>query len=108
MFWTIVIEILILWGCYAGYMAVLVHRRGPIGGIFFYPQAMIDRVKTLGLITEAEFRSRKRFAFSLLTAWILVIPGVMIPLMLALMPTRVGGSGNWAGVVMFLGLLFLF
>ena len=25
----------------------------------------------------------------------------------ALMPTRVGGSGNWAGAVMFLGLSFL-
>jgi len=32
----------------------------------------------------------------------------ILPLMLALMPTRVGGSGNWAGAVMFLGLLFLF
>lgn len=66
MFWTIVMEILILWVCYAAYMAVLVHRRGPIGGIFFYPQVMIDRVKALGLITEAEFRSRKRFALTLL------------------------------------------
>ena len=35
MFWTIVTEILILWGCYAAYMAVLVHKRGPIGGLFF-------------------------------------------------------------------------
>jgi hypothetical protein len=34
----IIIEILILWVCYAAYMAVLVRRRGPIGGIFFYPQ----------------------------------------------------------------------
>ena len=78
MFWTIVIEILILWGCYAAYMAVLVHRHGPIGGIFFYPQGVIDRVKALGLITEAGFRRRKRFAFGLLIAWMLVIPGVMI------------------------------
>ena len=29
-------------------------------------------------------------------------------LMLALMPTRVGGSGNWAGALMFLGLLIVF
>lgn len=28
-------------------------------------------------------------------------------LMLVLMPTRVGGSGNWAGAIMFLGLVFL-
>ena len=31
----------------------------------------------------------------------------ILPLMLALMPTRVGGSGNWAGAIMFLGLMFL-
>ena len=64
MFGRIILEILILWVCYAAYMAVLVHKRGPVGGIFFYPQAMIDRVKALGLITEAEFRKRKRFARS--------------------------------------------
>ena len=78
MFGRIILEILILWVCYAVYMAVLVRRRGPIGGIFFYPQVMIGRVKTLGLITEEEFRNRKRFAFILLIAWMLVIPGVMI------------------------------
>ena len=78
MFWTIAFEILFLWVCYAAYMAVLVHKRGPVGGLFFYPQVMIDRVKSLGLITEAEFRKRKRFAYILLIAWMLVIPGVMI------------------------------
>ena len=31
----------------------------------------------------------------------------ILPLMLALTPTRVGGAGNWAGALMFLGLLFL-
>ena len=78
MFWTIAYEILFLWVCYAVYMAVLVHKRGPVGGIFFYPQAMIDRVIALGLITKEEFRKRKRFAYILLIAWMLVIPGVMI------------------------------
>ena len=69
MFWTIAYEILFLWVCYAAYMAVLVHKRGPVGGIFFYPQAMIDRVIALGLITEEEFRKRRRFAYILLIAW---------------------------------------
>ena len=78
MLWTIALEIVFLWVCYAAYMAMLVHKRGPIGGIFFYPQVMIDRVKALGLITEAEFRKRKRFACALLIAWMLVIPGIMI------------------------------
>ena len=31
----------------------------------------------------------------------------VVPLMLLLFPTRVGGSGNWAGAIMFIGLLFL-
>ena len=31
----------------------------------------------------------------------------VLPLMLALFPLRVGGAGNWAGAIMFLGLLFL-
>ena len=31
----------------------------------------------------------------------------ILPLMLALLPTRVGDSGNWAGAVMFIGLSFL-
>ena len=31
----------------------------------------------------------------------------ILPLMIILMPTRIGGSGNWAGAIMFLGLLFL-
>ncbi len=44
---------------------VLVHKRGPVGGIFFYPQAMIDRVKALGMINDEEFRNRKRFAYIL-------------------------------------------
>ena len=31
----------------------------------------------------------------------------ILPLMLALFPLRVGGAGNWAGVIMFVGLFFL-
>ena len=31
----------------------------------------------------------------------------ILPLMLVLFPTRLGGAGNWAGAVMFLGLFFL-
>ena len=56
----ILIEILILWVCYALYMAILVHRRGPIGGIFFYPKAMQDRAVELGLISDQELRSRRK------------------------------------------------
>ena len=31
----------------------------------------------------------------------------VLPLMILLFPTRIGGSGNWAGTIMFIGLLLL-
>ena len=74
----IFIEILLLWVCYAFYMAVLVHRRGPVGGIFFYPKVMQERVVQLGLITVEELKSRRRFAYILLLAWMILIPLAMV------------------------------
>ena len=52
----LIIEILILWIIYALYMAILVHKRGPLGGIFFYPKVMQERVIEIGLMTEREFQ----------------------------------------------------
>ncbi len=40
-----------------------------------------------------------------LPAWACIFN--VLPLMLILFPTRVGGSGNWAGAIMFISLLFL-
>lgn len=40
-----------------------------------------------------------------LPAWACIFN--VVPLMLILFPTHIGGSGNWAGAIMFLGLLFL-
>lgn len=40
-----------------------------------------------------------------LPAWACIFN--VVPLMLLLFPTRIGGSGNWAGAIMFIGLLFL-
>ena len=74
----IVIEILMLWVCYAIYMVILVHGRGPIGGIFFYPKAVQVRVIEMGLMTEQELKSRRRMAFALLCALMLLIPGIMV------------------------------
>ena len=74
----LLIEILILWACYALYMAILVHKRGPIGGIFFYPKAVRERAVELGLITDDELRRRRRFAFILLVAWMVLVPLVMV------------------------------
>ena len=52
----LIIEILILWIIYALYMAVLVHKRGPLGGIFFYPKVVQERVIEIGLMTERELK----------------------------------------------------
>ncbi len=40
-----------------------------------------------------------------LPAWACVIN--ILPIMLVLFPTRIGGAGNWAGAIMFISLLFL-
>lgn len=74
----IIVEILILWVCYALYMAILVHKRGPIGGIFFYPKGMQERTIELGLITPEELKRRRTFAYVLLLAWMLLVPMVMV------------------------------
>ena len=72
------IEILLLWVWFALYMEIIVRKRGPVGGIFFYPKVMQERVKELELITDEELRRRKKFAYILLIAGDIIIPLVMI------------------------------
>lgn len=74
----LLIEILLLWVWFALYMEIIVRKRGPVGGIFFYPKVMQERVKELGLITEEELRRRKNFAYILLIVGDIIIPLVMI------------------------------
>jgi len=78
MVWQLLAEIPILWICYALYMAILVHRRGPIGGIFFYPKVMQERVIELGLITAEVLKRRRNYACVLLLTWMILVPLVMI------------------------------
>jgi hypothetical protein len=78
MVWKIILEILILWVCYALYMAILVHKRGPVGGIFFYPKGMQERVIELGLITPDELKRRRSFVYTLILVWMILVPLVMI------------------------------
>ena len=93
------IEILILWICHAAYMAILVHKRGPLGGIFFYPKAMQDRVIELGLITADELKRRRTFAYILLLAWMLLVPLAMVVL--------VNGARSWWDCALQFYVLFL-
>ncbi|WP_292215311.1 hypothetical protein [Butyrivibrio sp.] len=74
----IAVEIFVMWLCYALYMIIIVYKRGPIGGIFFYPKVMQERTIELGLITRRELMRRKTFAYALIIAWMLIIPGIMI------------------------------
>ena len=103
MIWKIIIEILILWVIYAAYMAKLVYKRGPVGGIFFYPKVMQDRVIELGLITEKELKLRRNLAYISLIAWMLIVPFVMI--------VMINGARSywdccWQFYVLFLGAEF--
>ena len=99
----LIIEILILWIIYALYMAILVHKRGPLGGIFFYPRVMQERVIEIGLMTEQELRSRRTFAYILLLTLMIFVPGFMI--------LRINGAQTyfsccWQFYILFLGAEF--
>ena len=74
----LIIEVLIMWILYAIYMAILVHGKGPVGGIFFYPMAMQDKVVELGLTTKDKIKRGKTVAFVLLFVWMFVAPMIMI------------------------------
>lgn len=97
------IEILILWICYVTYMAILVHKRGPLGGIFFYPKVMQGRVIELGLITADELKRRRTFAHILLLAWMLLVPFAMVVLVNG---ARSWWDFSWQFYVLFLGAEF--
>lgn len=97
------IEILLLWVWFALYMEIIVRKRGPVGGIFFYPKVMQERVKELELITDEELRRRKKFAYILLIAGDIIIPLVMI--------VFVNKAGTyfecvWQYYILFLGMEF--
>lgn len=99
----LLVEILILWVWFALYMEIIVRKRGPVGGIFFYPKVMQERVKELGLITEEEYRRRKKFAYILLIAGDILIPLIMI--------VFVNKAGTyfecvWQYYILFLGMEF--
>ena len=96
-------EILVMWVCYILYMAILVHKRGPIGGLFFYPKAVQERVIALGYITEAELRKRRTSAYVLILAWMAAVPMVLI---LAVNGARSWWDCCWQFYVLFLGAEF--
>ena len=99
----LIVEILILWVCYALYMAILVHKRGPVGGIFFYPKVMQERVAQLGLITAEELKRRRTFAYLFLLAWMLLIPLGMV---IFVNGARSWWDCAWQFYVLFLGAEF--
>ena len=72
------LEILVLWIGFAVYMAIFVAKKGPVGAAFFYPKEVQQRVVELGLITEAQLKKRRNFAYILLVAGDFLIPLIMI------------------------------
>ena len=74
----LVIEILILWVWFALFMLALVGRKGPVGGIIFYPKVMQDRVIEMGLTTSKKIKQRTVISMTLLLIGDLIFPIVMI------------------------------
>lgn len=70
---NIIIEILILWCMFAIYMAVLVGRKGPLGGIQFYPKEVQERVVERKLITKEQIKKQR-----IVSLWLLVVLDVVI------------------------------
>ena len=73
-----VIEILILWAWFALFMLALVGRKGPVGGIIFYPKVMQDRAIEMGLTTAKKIKQRTVISMTLLLIGDLIFPIVMI------------------------------
>lgn len=78
MFIKLIIEILLLWIWFGIYMVVLVGKRGPIGGLCFYPTEVSNKAKEIGLISDRQFNKDKLFAFILLIVGDLLLLYFMI------------------------------
>lgn len=74
----IIIEILILWGAFALFIRLLVRKRGPIGGIQYYPKVVQERVVELGLMSAREIKVQSVIAATILILIDLIFPYYMI------------------------------
>lgn len=74
----IIVEIVILWVVFFLYMEFLVRKKGPIGGIQFYPKQVQERVVELGLITKEKIKKQAVVSMVLLFAIDLILPFIMI------------------------------
>jgi hypothetical protein len=59
---------------------VVVVAKGPVGGLFFYPKPVQQRVLELGLTDEAIIRKRKTWFFTVLVVGIAALPILFIGL----------------------------
>jgi len=75
---SLIIEILILWVIFQFYLEFLVRRKGPIGGIQFYPKAVQERALELGLISRKILKNQKLWSIILLVLIDLIVPFIMI------------------------------
>lgn len=98
---TLLIEILILWALFALFMAWVVRGKGPMGGIFYYPKEVQERVLELGLIDAKTLKRRRNTANSVLCIWVLITLYIMI-----VPVNRAAGYWDcvWQFYVLFLGM----
>jgi hypothetical protein len=76
MFWIQVLIYLIFFTV----AIVVVVAKGPVGGLFFYPKPVQQRVLELGLTDEAIIRKRKTWFFTVLVVGIAALPILFIGL----------------------------
>jgi len=96
----IIIEIIVLWIVFAIFMEILVRKRGPIGGLQYYPKVVQKRAIEMGLITKKMLKYQLISSSILLVLIDLIIPYIMIIL--------INGANTywqyvWQYYVLFLG-----
>lgn len=98
---TLLVEILILWALFALFMAWVVHGKGPLGSIFYYPKEVQARVLELGLIDEKTLKRWRNTANSILCILVFIALYIMIVLV-----NRAASFWDcvWQVYVLFLGM----
>lgn len=99
----IIVEIMVLWVWFAVYMEILVRKKGPVGGAYFYPKQVQQRIIELGLRTKEQIKKERNFAYILLAAGDLIIPFIMIVIVNG---TRTFWDCVWQYYVLFYGMEF--
>lgn len=96
----IILEVIVLWIWFAVFMGILVRKRGPLGGIQYYPKEVKKRVVELGLITEEQIKKQ-----AVSSSILLLISDILIPFFMIIFinGARTYWDCAWQYYVLFMG-----